>query len=47
MNYFDYLRMTNKEDTKENFEQYLVEVLDYTIDQAERESNWYYGEENK
>jgi hypothetical protein len=42
MNYFDYLSMTNQEDNKTTFEKYLVEVLGYTTEQAERESKIYY-----
>lgn len=42
MNYFDYLRLTSKEDTQESFEEYLIEVLDYTVEEAERLSKWYY-----
>ena len=42
MNYFDYLSFTGLKDTQENFEKYLVEVLDYTVEEAEKESKWYY-----
>lgn len=42
MNYFDYLRATRKEDTKENFIKYLIEVLEYTEEKAEKEAKIYY-----
>lgn len=34
MNYFDYLRITNKKDTKENFIEYLINILDYEKENA-------------
>ena len=43
MNYFDYLSYTNKKDTRDNFIQYLVEVMGYTEDVAIKESEIYYG----
>lgn len=45
MNYFDYLSFTQQNDSQEVFEKYLVEVLDYTTEEAERESKIYYKEE--
>lgn len=44
INYFDYLSMTGRKDTRDNFEKYLIEVLDYTIQEAEKESEIYYKE---
>lgn len=47
MDYFSYLRFTGKEDTKDNFEDYLIEVLGYSINDAKRESDFMYrGEED-
>ena len=46
MNYFDYLSYTKQEDTKEIFEKYLMNVLDYTEEQAKKESEIYYGSIN-
>ena len=42
MTYFDYLSITKQEDTRESFEKYLMDVLDYTEEQAEKESEVYY-----
>ena len=42
MTYFDYLNITKQEDTRESFEKYLMDVLDYTEEQAEKESEVYY-----
>jgi len=44
MSYFDYLSMTNQKDTKETFEKYLVEILDYEEKKAEQQSKIYYKE---
>lgn len=44
MDYFSYLRMTYKEDTKDNFEDYLIEVLGYSIQDAKKESDFMYRE---
>lgn len=46
MDYFSYLSMTRKEDTKENFVAYLVDVVGYTEEKAIKESKIYYSEEN-
>lgn len=46
MNYFDYLSLTDKKDTRENFISYLIEVLDYTEESAIKTSKIYYSEEN-
>ena len=35
MNYFDYLRLTGKEDTKNNFITFLIDIMSYTKNQAE------------
>lgn len=45
MNYFDYLRMTKQEDTKENFIDYLIKIVGYTKKQAEEQARYYYKEE--
>ena len=42
MNYFDYLMMTRKEDNKETFKNYLIDILDYDEDIATYESTLYY-----
>lgn len=42
MNYFDYLRMTGKEDTKESFIDYLIEILGYTEQEAETMTSTYF-----
>lgn len=42
MNYFDYLSLTRQEDTRDTFEKYLVDVLDYTEEQAKKESEIFY-----
>ena len=47
MTYFDYLSITRQEDTRESFEKYLMDVLDYTEEQAEKESEVYYNESTK
>lgn len=47
MNYFDYLRFTKKEDTKETFEEWLIKVMDYSIEDAKRESDFMYREEEE
>lgn len=47
MNYFDYLRMTKQEDTKENYIEYLIRIVGYTEKQAEEQARYFYkGEEN-
>lgn len=46
MNYFDYLGMTGKKDTKENFISYLVDILDYTENKAIEISKIHYRGEN-
>ena len=43
MNYFDYLRLTRKEDTRDTFIEYLVSILDYTEKNAIEYSKLYYG----
>ena len=48
MNYFDYLSLTRKKDTRDTFIEYLVSVLDYTEQEAIEESKIFYengGEE--
>lgn len=47
MTYFDYLSLTRQEDTRESFEKYLMDVLDYTEEQAKKESEVYYNESIK
>ena len=42
MTYFDYLGATKKEDSKKTFEKYLMEVLDYNEEDAQREASYYY-----
>lgn len=42
MNYFDYLRLTSKKDTKESFIAYLIDILDYTEIEAERYAKIYF-----
>jgi len=42
MDYFDYLGATKQIDTKQIFEKYLINVLDYTTEQARKESGLYY-----
>ena len=44
MNYFDYLSLTRKEDTRDTFIEYLVSVLDYTEQEAIEESKLFYDE---
>ena len=42
MSYYDYLGATKQIDTKQVFEKYLIQVLDYTEEEAKRESKFYY-----
>ena len=42
MNYFDYLRMTNKEDTKDNYIAYLVQIMDYSLKDAKEYADFIY-----
>jgi hypothetical protein len=42
MCYFDYLGATKKEDNKKTFETYLIDILDYTREEAQREASYYY-----
>ena len=42
MNYFDYLRMTKQEDTKEVYIEYLVNIVKYDLKRAEQEANVFY-----
>ena len=45
MNYFDYCRLTGKDsENRDNFKQYLMDVLDYTEDEAERETRFMFQE---
>lgn len=43
MNYIDYLRMTRKEDKKETFIDFLINIKDWDRDVAIREAFIYYG----
>ena len=43
MDYFSYLSFTRKEDTQQNFINYLIDVLGYTEAEAEKESIIYYN----
>lgn len=45
MNYFDYLSLFDKRDTKESFVDYLIEILDYSEETAIKTSEIYYREE--
>lgn len=42
MNYFDYIAFNKIEDTKNNFIKYLVDILDYTKEEAEKEAVVYF-----
>ena len=42
MNYFAYLRITGREDTQKSFINYLIDILNYTEEEAEKESQLYY-----
>ena len=46
MNYFDYLSLMDKKDTRKNFIDYLIKILDYTEEKAIEISKIYYREEN-
>lgn len=43
MNYFDYLRIKNKKDSRKVFVDYLIEIKDYPEELAIRESLIYYN----
>ena len=43
MCYFDYLGATKQQDSKKIFEKYLVEILDYTREDSQREASYYYN----
>lgn len=47
MNYFDYLRITNKKDVKDTFIEFLINYMDYTKDNAERYSSLFYNEKGE
>ena len=42
MSYFSYLGMTKKEDCQKTFKEFLIEIMDYDEDLAQRESILYY-----
>lgn len=42
MSYFSYLGMTKKEDNQKTFKEFLIEIMDYDEDVAQRESILYY-----
>lgn len=42
MDYFSYLTYTKQKDTQSTFEKYLVEILGYTTQEAEKTSRIYY-----
>lgn len=45
LDYFSYLKIIKKQDTKENFASYLINVLDYDEEQAKKDSEFYYNME--
>ena len=45
MNYFDFLGLTGMKDTREAFKQFLIDFMERTEEQAERESKIYYQDE--
>ena len=47
MNYFDYLRMTRKKDTKDNFIDFLVSIVGYNKKDAKKYASYYYQIENE
>ena len=47
MNYFDYLRMTRQEDTKENFIKYLINILDYEKENANNYADFMFKSEGE
>ena len=42
MDYFSWLSLTRKEDTRENFVLYLIEILDYKEEDAEHYAKFYF-----
>lgn len=42
MNYFEYLRITKKEDNILTFMEYLIDILGYSTAQAEQEKKYYF-----
>lgn len=45
MNYFDWLRITRQEDTKEHFFDYLISQKDYTTEEAKKYADFIYNNE--
>lgn len=44
LTYFDWLRLTAREDTENNFILYLIKVLQYKEEDAKKEASIYYKE---
>ena len=44
MNYYDWLRITGLEDTKNNFIDYLIAQKDYTIEEAKDYADFIFQE---
>ena len=45
MDYFSYLRLMEKEDIKDNFIQYLIDIVDYEKNDAINYANFMYENE--
>lgn len=45
MNYFDYLSITKQKDTKDTYIKYLIEIVDYSEEQAIKYSSMFYNED--
>lgn len=42
LTYFDWLRITGREDTKENYILYLIKVMLYSEEEAKKDAQLYY-----
>ena len=47
MTYFDYLTMTNAQDNKETFIEYLVDIGEWDLDQAKEQADRFYKDEKE
>lgn len=45
INYFDYIALNKLEDKASTFFRYLIDIKEYTVEQAIQETNIYYQEE--
>lgn len=43
MDYFSYLRIMEKEDTKGNYIDFLIDIVDYSVNDAINYANFIYG----